>query len=233
MRYIILCLCVFPLVIFGADPDTKVVTLKGKVVRISDGDTIGILIGKETVKVRLEGIDAPESNQAFGTKAKNALNELVAGKEVVVKKTGEDRYKRTLGTVYVGETDVNAKLIHDGWAWHYKQYSKDKALAKLETEAKEAKRGLWADPNALEPWEFRKRSKLKDSQEAGETAGAGKTVESPETAKTTEKTSPAQKYWLNTSGNVRHNESCQYFNNTKKGRFCEAGEGRACGKCGG
>lgn len=213
MRMILLSLCLLPFLVMGADP---VVTLCGKVVSVTDGDTLSLLVGKETIKIRLEGIDAPESKQSFGTKSKDALKELVAGKQVAVVKSGEDKYGRTLGLVRLGDTDVNAKLVADGWAWHYKKYSKDELLAQLEVEARDAGRGLWADPKALPPWEFRQRQK----------------VDVQPQAKATE-TAFAKKHWLNTSSNIRHNMSCEHFNNTKKGRFCSDNEGKPCGKCGG
>lgn len=140
--------------LFAAGP---VVELKGTVVHISDGDTIRILVGSEAITIRLEGIDAPESGQAFGTKSTHALRDLVDQKEVVVRKTGDDRYKRTLGFVFAGDVNVNAKLVEDGWAWHYKEYNNDPELAKLEVAARKAHRGLWVDQNALAPWEFRQR----------------------------------------------------------------------------
>ena len=72
--------------------------LSGKVVGVHDGDTITLLTaGRNQVKVRLEGIDAPELNQDFGNAAKKALSELVFGQKVVVHQKGLDRYKRTLG----------------------------------------------------------------------------------------------------------------------------------------
>ncbi|MDB5340948.1 MAG: micrococcal nuclease, partial [Planctomycetaceae bacterium] len=189
-------------------------------VHIADGDTVNLLVGKETIKIRLDGIDAPESKQAFGTRSKEALAKLIAEKNVIVHKSGEDRYRRTLGTIYLGQTNVNQQLVSDGWAWHYKKYSQDKQLADLETKARGAKVGLWADPNPLSPWDFRARQKEKTQPQA-ETADA----EAERPANT--------KYWLNTSSNVRHNPSCANFQNTKKGRFCTATEGKACGKCGG
>jgi len=71
------------------------------------------------VKVRLDGIDAPEKNQSFGTKSKDALAGLVFGKTVTVQSKGTDRYGRTLGVISVGDTNVNQKLVAGGWAWHY------------------------------------------------------------------------------------------------------------------
>lgn len=148
------------------------------------------------------------------------MADLISGKDVVVHNTGEDRYKRTLGTIHLGPTNVNQKMIADGWAWHFKKYNKDEALAKLEVQVRKARLGLWADPNALSPWEFRQRQ-----------AGNEKTeVPAPSSGTSTPTT---KKYWLNTSSNIRHNEKCDSFNNTKKGRFCTSVEGKACGKCGG
>lgn len=88
------------------------------------------------MKVRLEGIDAPEKSQAFGAKAKDALTEIVAGKVVTVHKTGADRYERTLARVYVGSDEVNSLMVAMGFAGHYKQYSQDETLAELDERAK-------------------------------------------------------------------------------------------------
>jgi endonuclease YncB( thermonuclease family) len=186
----------------------------GKVVGVTDGDTIKVLVNKKSVTVRLEGIDAPEARQSFSTKAKEALAELVADKTVTVKKTGTDRYNRTLGVVMVGDLDVNAKLVEDGWAWHFKRYSDDKHLAQLEADARKAKRGLWADEKPLAPWDYRARQK---TPKADEKAGADQKA----------------LFWLNTSSGVRHNQRCEYFQNTKKGRLCSPNEGKPCGVCGG
>lgn len=130
-----------------------------KVIGVTDGDTIKVLVDKETVIVRLEGIDAPESGQSYGKKAKEAMAELVAGKTVTVKKTGMDKHGRILGIVVVGGVDTNSKLVEEGWAWHFKKYSTDQDLAKLEEAARLAKRGLWADEKPLAPWDYRARQK--------------------------------------------------------------------------
>jgi endonuclease YncB( thermonuclease family) len=192
-----------------AAPPKVVEEFSGKVVSVTDGDTITVLVNKQSIKVRLEGIDAPESRQSFGTKAKQALSEMVFGKQVTIKKTGEDRYGRTLGVVVVGDVDANAKMIQDGWAWHFKKYNDEERLAKLEVEARGAKRGLWAETTPLAPWDYRARQKKPEKED------------------------PDALYWLNTSSGVRHNERCEHFKNTKKGRLCAPTEGKACGLCGG
>jgi micrococcal nuclease len=136
--------------------------LRGKVVSIADGDTITVLdADKKQHKVRLTGIDAPEKKQAFGAKSKERLGELVAGKDVVVDWTKKDTYGRILGKVRQGSLDVNLQMIKDGMAWHYRSYSKSAELSMAEAEAKAVKKGLWADPNPVPPWEFRKLKKKK------------------------------------------------------------------------
>jgi endonuclease YncB( thermonuclease family) len=136
--------------------------LRGKVVSIADGDTITVLdADKKQNKVRLNGIDAPEKKQAFGTKSKARLGELVAGKDVVVDWKEKDKYGRIVGQVHQGSLDVNLQMVKEGLAWHYKKYSKSADLSRAEAEAKAGKKGLWADPNPVPPWEFRRTEKKK------------------------------------------------------------------------
>ena len=131
-------------------------TFKAKVIGITDGDSIVVLTeDKQQIKVRLEGIDCPEMHQEFGFRAKQATVGICFGKEVLIEKIGMDRYGRTLAFVYVGDTCVNKYLLEIGMAWHFKKYSSDPELAKLEIEAREKKIGLWSQPNPTAPWDFR------------------------------------------------------------------------------
>jgi micrococcal nuclease len=134
-------------------------TLTGKVVSITDGDTITVLVGNDQVKVRLASIDTPEGKQPFGTRANQALAEKIFGKEVRVESQGKDRYGRTLGTIFVGARNINLEMAQEGWAWQYKEYDKSRALADAEVAARKAKRGLWVDPNPVAPWEWRAEKK--------------------------------------------------------------------------
>jgi len=126
-------------------------TVSGEVVGIADGDTLTILVEQTQYRVRLFGSDAPEKGQAFGTRSRQALSEKVFGKTVEVVSHGPDRYGRTIGETRLDGRDINLEMVREGWAWHYKRYSKSKALAGAEKQARKAKAGLWADPNLPAP----------------------------------------------------------------------------------
>ena len=128
--------------------------LSGKVISIHDGDTITILQNKQQIKVRLFGIDAPELKQPYGKKSKQFLANLIAGKVVEVEENGKDRYKRTIGIVYLGNTDINAQMVANGYAWAYRKFSKK--YTAQESKAKSQKLGLWRDKEPVPPWEWRK-----------------------------------------------------------------------------
>ena len=134
----------------------------GKVVSISDGDTLTLLVPDgvrfKQVKVRLGEIDTPESKQPYGTRAQQTLSDLAFGQQARVVVQDTDRFGRTVGRVYVGSVDVNAEMVKQGAAWVYRQYAKDQSLFRLEEQAKSAKRGLWGLPEAerCPPWDWRK-----------------------------------------------------------------------------
>lgn len=143
-------LAVVPGIAHGAD-------FAGKVVRIIDGDTLEVLHDRSPVRVRLEGIDCPEKAQPFGTKARQFAAELAFNELVTVKDHGKDRYGRTLGEVVLPDgRSLNQELVRAGFAWWYRRYSKDKTLEALEAAARAEKRGLWADPHAVAPWDWRR-----------------------------------------------------------------------------
>lgn len=129
----------------------------GKVVGISNGDTIRVLHKKRQLKIRLAEIDTPEKGQPYGKRAKQALSALVFGKEIKFIKQTMDHYGRIVARVYVDGLDVNSEMVRQGHAWVYRKYAKDPILYRLEGEAREAKRGLWALPEAqrVPPWVWR------------------------------------------------------------------------------
>ena len=193
-------------------------SFSGKVISVADGDTITVLRvqgdTKTPIKIRLAGIDTPEKAQDYGNKAKQALSDKVFDKTVTITYSEKDRYGRTIGDVYLGNNWINLQMVTEGWAWHYKQYSKDKQLAAAEIASRNARKGLWADPNKpVPPWEYRRGQRSSKSTRKPLEANA--------------------QYWLNTSSGSRHNRSCKYYNNTKRGRIAGPNEGKACGTCGG
>jgi micrococcal nuclease len=133
----------------------------GPVVSVLDGDTIEVLHNTYPERIRLSGIDCPEKGQAFGTRAKQALSALVFGRDVMLDTHGQDKYNRTLADVILRDgTNVNHELVKEGWCWWYRKYAPgDTLLEGLEKEAREAQKGLWADPQLVPPWEWRKRAR--------------------------------------------------------------------------
>jgi micrococcal nuclease len=131
--------------------------LEGKVVAVHDGDTVTVLRGGEQVKLRLACIDAPERGQAFGSRSRDLLAELVMGRAVTLEVIDRDQYGRTVARLHVDGNDVNLAMVRAGLAWHYRYHCPDDAaLAAAEAEAREARRGLWADAHPEAPWEWRR-----------------------------------------------------------------------------
>ena len=131
--------------------------VSGKVIGISDGDTLTLLSGREQIKVRLTEIDAPEKAQLFGNRSRQSLSTLCFNKTATLDDQGKDRYGRTLARVYCDGIDANAEQVRRGMAWVYDRYVTDRSLYGLQDEARAARRGLWADPAPVPPWEWRHR----------------------------------------------------------------------------
>ena len=134
---------------------------KAKVIKISDGDTITVLLeGNVQKKLRLAEVDCPESGQAFGKNAKDFTSAAVFGKEITFIETDTDRYGRTIAKVsYDNNKYLSEELIKVGLGWWYHYFSQNANLGKLEQEAREKKLGLWSDVKTLSPWEFRKQNR--------------------------------------------------------------------------
>ena len=146
--------------------------IEGRVVAVSDGDTIKVLdADKVLYKIRLAGIDAPEKAQAFGMASRDHLASMVAGKVVRVEASKTDRYGRLLGKVWVQPQDcpgcartlnVNHAQILAGMAWWYQYYAHEQPQQDREryksalAEARAGKRGLWSEAGAIPPWAWRR-----------------------------------------------------------------------------
>jgi micrococcal nuclease len=221
----------------------RVASLTGKVIKVADGDTITVLApNKDWVKVRLEGIDAPEKSQEFGESSRLALSALVAGKIVDVFSTRKDRYGRTLGWIEVDGIDVNRRMVADGWAWQFTKYNSESKLAQLQQDAKRSRKGLWKAPNPpMPPWEYRDLGSDRITQSVPDAPAAPppptRTAQNsgrsfPQPPAEAKPNSGARDYWINSNG-VRHNSRCRWFGRTKSGHYGGKDEGRACGQCGG
>ncbi len=128
-----------------------------RVVGISDGDTLTALCaGNERVKVRLAEIDAPEKAQPYGARSRQSLSDLCFGKPVSIDSRGNDRYGRTVARISCAGIDANAEQLRRGMAWVYDRYVTDRALYRLQDDARAVKRGLWAEGQPVPPWEWRK-----------------------------------------------------------------------------
>lgn len=150
----------FSLLLFCTRPGSGPGDLSGVASRIADGDSFTLLTPtQKTVRIRLNGIDAPEKKQDFYRVSKSALADMLAGKTIRVAVTGSDRYGRVLGEVYTPDNDssVNLRLVARGLAWHFTRYSANAALAAAEKRARSQRLGLWRQPQPVAPWVFRKK----------------------------------------------------------------------------
>lgn len=135
------------------------VEIVGTVARVVDGDTLSFAPadGGRPLTVRLEGIDAPESCQAWGAQAREALDELVRDRTLTLRVFGRDDHGRTLGRLRHDGVDLGERLVRDGHAWSHR-YKHDRGpFVAQERMARALKRGLHADGTALMPREFRRR----------------------------------------------------------------------------
>lgn len=155
---------------------------RGTVTSVYDGDTINVQVTNvpegakqrypEVAKVRLAGIDAPEIAQEYGREAGSLLGWLVGGKQIRIKWVEKDRYGRYIGLIMpefgqkvTNSTEngsINAVMLENGLAWHYKAYDKSLSFSEKESVAKGSLIGLWAAEKPEPPWDYRKKRRPKD-----------------------------------------------------------------------
>jgi endonuclease YncB( thermonuclease family) len=134
-----------------------------RVIRVVDGDTMVVSTAESlTLKVRMQGIDAPECGMPFGPQAQRFLAQLVLGRTVKMSKTGRDRYGRTVATVTVDGQDVGFAMLQVGLAWHDRHYNRKSLSGTRTSDYAEAQQravqnftGLWVDPHRVAPWLWR------------------------------------------------------------------------------
>jgi endonuclease YncB( thermonuclease family) len=157
-------LCAILICILALTSTPLLADVTGRVVGISDGDTVTVLDNTNVQhKVRLAGIDAPEKKQPFGQKSKQSLSDCAYDKIATIQGDKQDRYGRLVGKVVVSGVDCNLRKVNLGLAWHYKKYMNEQApddrltYAQAEEDARNMKTGLWSEVNSIPPWEWRKR----------------------------------------------------------------------------
>lgn len=132
-------------------------TFKAKVIAVLDGDTVLVLRGTQKVKVRMVDIDAPERQQPYGRRSRRALCEMVCRREVQLETRAVDQYGRLLATLYVDGINVNQEMVRQGYAWEYSRFHADTTYRALQSEAQQARRGLWSQAAPQAPAQWRKQ----------------------------------------------------------------------------
>jgi len=136
---------------------TRYTQREGRVVKIVDGDTYDLLTSdNQLLRIRMNGIDAPEKGQPFGQKAKEYLGQLCFKQKIRIHWYNKDRNGRYIADSYLQDgRSLSLEMIRAGYAWHFKKYSSDKVLSDAEIRARQNKAGLWADPHPQAPWDKR------------------------------------------------------------------------------
>lgn len=131
--------------------------LAGRVTRVVDGDTLDVLLSTGRIRVRLQGVDAPEHDQPGGADSKQWLQQRVRDRDVLLEPVTQDRYDRMVAIVYLEDVNLNRELLRAGQAWAFRRYLRaaDRAFCDIEYAARRAQAGVWATDSPRAPWEFR------------------------------------------------------------------------------
>ena len=150
-RIVVLSLC-------AAISQAALADLKGPVVGVPDGDTLTLRVDGANVRVRLDGIDAPELGHPYGKSARRSLAQICKGKTATAVERGKDDEGRRLASVRCGKVDANAEQVRRGMAWvHLRYVPFGSPLYEAETNARLQKVGLWRAQEPVPPWEWRAR----------------------------------------------------------------------------
>jgi micrococcal nuclease len=148
-----LAVCIAASAALAGEPEV----LTGKIVAIADGDTLTVLDGNTKTVIRLAEIDAPERTQPYSQVSRRNLEALCRNAKVVeITPVDTDRYGRAVAHVRCDGVHVNWRQVEDGLAWCFsKHLEQPDVCLPLEKSAREARKGLWREPNPQPPWEFR------------------------------------------------------------------------------
>ncbi|WP_410207871.1 thermonuclease family protein [Fusobacterium sp.] len=134
--------------------------ISGKVVKVSDGDSFYLKLGKTVYRIRMYGIDAPELYQEHGDESKAYLEKIILNKNINVKVMDEDKYGRKIGKIFYKNKDVNLQMLESGNAWLYEYYAKgEKKYKKAFEKARKEKIGIWKYNNLENPRQYRLKHK--------------------------------------------------------------------------
>ncbi|SCK29509.1 thermonuclease family protein [Vogesella sp. LIG4] len=153
----LLALCLWPLALPASAAARDIGC---RVVAVLDGDTLQCLAGRRALRVRLGQVDAPETAQPYGQRAKAALAARVFGREVTLQRQDVDQYGRLVARVLLDGADINLQQVRDGWAWVYRQYAHEAGYYAAERAARAEGAGLWADARPVAPWDWRHGDKV-------------------------------------------------------------------------
>lgn len=203
-------LCILFLLIFICS-FSEVIT--GRVLYVSDGDTLTMDVEGQKEKIRFYGIDAPETSQSGGLESKEFVLKRVRNKDIEVEVTDVDRYNRKIGKIYYDNgVYLNEKIIRNGHAWWYQQYARrDMDLKDAEEYARSNKLGLWAKASPVAPWEWRRG--VRSSKSTSQIEGTENLV------------------YVTKFGKKYHREGCRYLKSVADSYTREEAEGRGYTAC--
>jgi len=137
--------------------------VNGRVVHVTDGDTAVVETGGRSLRVRFYGVDAPERAnrdwpaQPYSRAAAEFMQKLLGGRAVRVRLNGDRTHGREVGEIFVDNRSASRELLRAGLGWWNDRFAaNDAELARLQREARAARRGLWRDANPVAPWAHRR-----------------------------------------------------------------------------
>jgi len=141
-----------------AAPAAEQPFLVGTVLSVTDGDTIKVQLVSGPITVRFDAIDAPEKSQPWGREAYAELAKRLNHQVVALDVRTQDQYDRLVAVVYLGDENINGRMVQQGHAWAYRQYLSEADYCTWEASARSARLGLWSLPvtNWQAPWEWRR-----------------------------------------------------------------------------
>lgn len=138
------------------------------VTKVIDGDTVKVRKYGNTIKVRLSKIDCPENGQKYYNEATEFLRNLIMGKKVKLVIVDVDRYGRLVADIYYNGVWINLKIVENGFAEHFINYSKNPKLFKIlddaESQAQSEKLNIWSQKDYESPSSYRKRMRAKKNK---------------------------------------------------------------------